>query len=174
MATASSTADSAASATLQKSKEQIHTTLDQLLTSFKEKAHVKLTLCMRRQAQKAQLEAVLVSNQLQTPTSAASGSAVAPQSATEIATLVADNNSKLTSCQQLVTAFGETQKARDRLQACLQEEQKLVKELSKPVHDSLQRSLQVIKIAATKLRLDDPQREQRHTEMLLRYTVNSL
>ena len=118
---------------------------------------------MRQQAQKAQLETVLVSNHLQTPASAASGSAIVPQSATGTATLVADNNSKLTSCQQLVTAFGETQKARDRLQACLEREQKLLKELSKPVHDSLQRSLQVIKMAATKLRLDDPQREQRHT-----------
>ena len=135
---------------------------------------MKLMLCMFRQAQKAQFQGVLVSNQLQTLAPATSGLAVVPQSAAEVATLVEDNNSKLTSSQQLVTAFDETQKARDTLQACLWREQKLLEELSKPVHDSLQQSLQVINMVATKLPLEDPQREQRHAEMLLRYTVTGI
>lgn len=126
---------------------------------------------MRRQSQKAQLEGVSVSNELQTLAAAASGSTVVPQSIAELATLVEDNNSKLTSCGQLVTAFEETQKARDTLHACLEREQELLNKLDHPVQHSLQLSLQVVNTAATKMRLDDPQREQRHTEMLLRCTV---
>ena len=129
----------------------------------------------RRQAQKTRLEnglqVLAVNNKLHTLAATASGMVCAPQSAAELATLVADNNSKLTSCWQLLTAFQETQRARDAFQACLEREDELLNGLDKPAHHSLQLSLQAVDSAATKLRLDDPQREQRHTEMLLRCTV---
>ena len=170
MAAVSSTADSAA---LQKSKEQVESTLDKLLTGFKETACMKLTLCERRLAQKVQLEGVLaVTSDLPAPAAPASGLASVPQSAAELASFVADNGSKLTSCQRLVTAFEKTKKARDALQACLEEEHQLLNELDKPVQHSLQLSRQAVNLAATKLRLDDPQREQWHTEMLLRCTTS--
>ena len=96
MASASSTADSAV---LQKIKEQVESTLDKLLTGFKEKACIKLTLCERRQAQKVQLEGVLaVSSDLPAAAAPASGLSSVPQSAAELASFVADNDSKLTSC----------------------------------------------------------------------------
>ena len=97
-----------------------------------------------------------------------------PQTGGELASLVADNNSKLASCQQLVRAFKETQTARDALQACLEREHKLLVALDEPVHNALQLSWQAVDIAAAKLRLDDPQREQRHTEMLLRCNICGL
>lgn len=168
MASASNTADSAA---LNKNKEQVEVTLDRLLTGFKEKAQLKLQICIRRQSQKAQLDEVLVCNDLETNIAPGSGLPVVPQSAAELALLAAENNSKLTTCEQLVTAFGNTQKARDALNACLESEQKLLSQLDHPVQHSLQLSLQAVTLAATNLRLDDPQREQRQTEMLLRCTV---
>ena len=90
-----------------------------------------------------------------------------PQSRAELASLVADNSSKLASCRRLVTAFRQTHEARVALQACLEREQERLKEMEKPMHQSLQLSLQAIKLAAMKLQLDDPVREQRHTEMML-------
>ena len=165
----------AGSAFLQRNKEQVETTLDKMLTAFTEKACAKLTVCEYRQAQKTRLESSLqqfaFNNEVQSFAAPASGLTPVPQSAAEVATLVANNNSKLMSCQQLATAFEETQKARDALHVCLEREQRLLNELEESVQHSLQLSLQVVNTAATRLRLDDPQREQRHTEMLLRYTV---
>ena len=172
LASASSTADLAA---LQTTKEQVESTLGKLLTDFKDSAHAKLSLCERRQAQKAHLDnsmqepAVKYCNELNTIAAPISGLAPVPQSRAELASLVADNSSKLASCQRLVTAFRQTHEARVALQACLEREQERLNEMEKPMHQSLQLLLQVIKLAAMKLQLDDPVREQRHTEMLLRW-----
>lgn len=53
MASASSTA---ASAALSRSKEQVESELDKLLTSFKDQTHTKLMLCKHRQALKCCLD----------------------------------------------------------------------------------------------------------------------
>ncbi|KAL3146451.1 hypothetical protein ABBQ32_003126 [Trebouxia sp. C0010 RCD-2024] len=158
LASASSTADSAA---LQKRKEQMEITLDKLLTDFKDKAHAKLSLCERRQAQKTHLDssmrvpAVKDCNELNSVATATSGLVPVPQSGAELA----DNSSKLAACQRLATAFQKSHQARDALQACLEREQELLNEIDQPMHQSLQLSLQVIKMAAMSLQSDDPVRE---------------
>lgn len=65
-------------------------------------------------------------------------------------------------------AFQETHKARDALQACLDIEDELLNEVADRVQHSLQSSLQAAQVVAAKLQVDDFEREQRHTEVLLR------
>ena len=47
-----------------------------------------------------------------------------------------------------------------------------VNELHDPVHLCLQQSVDILHMTAGQLRGDDPQREQRQSEMLIRYVIN--
>ncbi len=127
-------------------------------------------MCQQRQKHNASLQEVL---------QAAEASAT---SKTELATssqewslehAKGDNTSQMTACQRLVTAYAATKRAREQLQACLKEESKFLNELHQPVHLCLQQSIEILHTTADQLRRDDPQREQRHTEMLIRYVIGS-
>jgi len=127
-------------------------------------------LCQQRQKHNASLQKVL---------QAAEASAA---SKTELATssqhwslehAKGENTRQLTACERLVTAYAATKCAREQLQACLEEESKVLNELHDPVHLCLQQSVEILHTTADQLRGDDPQREQRHTEMLIRYVIGS-
>ena len=49
----------------------------------------------------------------------------------------------------------------------------MLNELHDPVHLCLQQSVEILHTTAHQLRGEDPQREQRHTEMLIRYVIGS-
>ena len=72
-----------------------------------------------------------------------------------------------------MAAFEATKQAREQLQACLEQEQSLLNELQDPLYLCLQQSVQILQSTTNKLRLDNPQREQRHSEVLIRCGVAS-
>lgn len=47
----------------------------------------------------------------------------------------------------------------------------MLNELHDPVHLCLQQSVEILHTTADRLLRDDPQREQRHIEMLIRYII---
>jgi len=47
----------------------------------------------------------------------------------------------------------------------------VLNELHDPVHICLQQPIKILYMTANQLRGHDPQREQRHTEMLIRYVI---
>ena len=156
-------------ADLVKDKEKAEHDLKTLLASFKQHAQRKIDLCQRRQKHNASLQEVLQA----AAASATSKSELATSSQQwSLEHAKGENTTQITACQRLVTAYAATKHAREQLQACLEEESKVLNELHDPVHLCLQQSVEILHTSAGQLRGDNPQREQRHTEMLIRYVID--
>jgi len=152
-----------------KDKEKAEHDLNTLLASFKHHAQRKIELCQQRQKHNASLQKVLQAAEA----SAASKTELATSSQQwSLEHAKGENTRQMTACQRLVTAYAATKCAREQLQACLEQESNVLNELHDPVHLCLQQSVDILHMTAGQLRGDDPQREQRHSEMLIRYVIN--
>ena len=75
---------------------------------------------------------------------------------------------QLQASKGLVAAFADTQKARDQLQQCLEKENALLVSLHADLPQALAQSVQLVHQVADALQQEDPQRELRHTQAMLR------
>ena len=151
-----------------KGKEKAEQDLKELLAGFKQHAQSKIDLCQERQQHKVSLQKVLQAAE------ARGASKIKFATSSEQWSLEHakhQNSSQMTACQCLVTAYAASKRAREQLQACLEEELKVLNELHDPVHLCLQQSVRILHTTADQLQGDDPQREQRYTEMLIRYVT---
>ena len=126
---------------------------------------LKLHLTQKRQQQK---ESILSSLQSARQHFA---SVPSPSSACEtpsVAEVTSYNNVQLDASKALTRAFDDTQKAQDHLQHCLQREKALLTSLGWPLQQGMARSAQLVQQAADALQMEDPERELRHTQMMLR------
>ena len=152
---------------LTQSKEAAEQAIEQLLEKAKANLRHKLQLTNKRQQQKEYvLEPLLHARQ----TFADLHSSCSPASWAESVSAVRERNAvHLQASLALAAAFKETQEAKACLQQCLQKEQSLLDCLEGPLQLAVGQSLQLVQSTASMLQQDNPQRELRHTEELLRY-----
>ncbi len=151
-------------------KESAELRIKTLLAEFKQLAQSKIDHCMLRLCQKDSIQQSLADAALVT---AGISEMVESSQQWTVEQATGHNNDQLTACQQLIATFEATRQAKEQLQACLEQEQTLLNELQDPVNVCLQQTTQILRSTVDKMRLDDPQREQRHTEMLFRSGTRS-
>ena len=151
-----------------KEKETAEQAVTTLLGRIKTCAQQKLHLARRRQQQKENMLSCLLKQQQQFPNIACSSSTTASLS---VADVKAQNSINLQSSHALLAAFANTQKARDCLLQCLKAETGLLASLETPLQQAFAQSLQLVHFTRIALQKEDPQRECRHTEMMLRYNA---
>ncbi len=148
-----------------KGKERAEQSIRPLLAKFRQHAQEKIVLCQDHQLHNSSiLQGVAAGKAELTGVS----DLAATSERWPFAHVKERNYEQLAGFELMLVAFKATERAREQLQACLRQELTLVEELYKPVELGLQQSMQILQTTADKLQLHDPQREQRHTEMLLR------
>ena len=156
----------AAVAVLAEEKEEAEQGIEVLLAEARKSIAHKLQLTKQRQQQKEDvLKCLMAARQDFADLPSSSSHAEEAESPT---TIQAQNATQLRASLALLTAYRATEDAGARLQQCLQEEQILLECLEIPLQQSLGQSVQLIQFTADALQQEDPHRELRHTEMLLR------
>lgn len=126
----------------------------------------KLDVTTQRQQQKDQvLQCLLAADRDFADLPSGSAHSAATESATAVQS---QNATQLQASLALVAAYKATANARAHLQQCLEAEHKLLRSLEDPLQQCLAQSVQLMRSTADTLQQENPQRELRHTEMLLR------
>lgn len=150
---------------LTQQKEVAEQAVAALLQEARTSIEHKLQLTQKRHQQKASISSSMRSAKQQFAHVPSSSSA---SEALPIADIRSYNESQLQASLTLFTAFDETKKARDHLQQCLEREKALLTSLEAPLQQGLAQSVQLVQHVADALETEDPLRELRHTEMMLR------
>lgn len=153
-------------AELVKQKESAEQAIAGLLSRIRTKTQLKLQLAIQRQEQQASILSCLMTSQEQFANSPSSSSLAASLS---VADVKQHNSTQLQASSALSAAFADTQKARNHLQQCVEAEKTLLSVLKTPLQQAVAQSFQLVQLTASTLQNEDPARELRHTEMMLRY-----
>lgn len=151
---------------LAQEKDAAEQAIESLLTEVRKNIFQKLELTKTRQQQKDKVLGCLRAAEegFADLPSRSSHSTEAPSAAGT----QAQNATQLQASLALFAAYRATADARAHLQQCLQDEQKLLTSLEAPLQHCLAQSVLLMRSTADALQQEDPQRELRHTEMLLR------